>query len=388
VRAVRHPRLLALLVFVAAAAVALALSVDRAPQSTDVDRGSALASRSSGFRVTWVASGLEQPNGILSRPGDRDGLYVVEQPGRVRVIRDGAIDPRAFLDLRSVITAGGERGLLGLAFPADHERTGLLYAHFSAKAPEGDTRVVELKLPPGGATLGPDDITRTLLAQKQPYANHNGGQLSFGPDGRLYLGLGDGGSAFDPQRNGQDREGTKLAKLLARDLRDAEGDWETVAFGLRNPWRFSWDRKTGDLFIGDVGQDRIEEVDLIPAGTSKIMNFGWSAYEGRNRFGDHAVSDAAPVTFPIATYTHDEGCSITGGYVYRGQKIDGLRGRYIYGDFCRGTLFTLRLDGTRAVEVRREPVKLPNLTSFGETADGEIYAATIDGQIHRLVPAR
>lgn len=383
-----RPVLLALLALGAVVGVVLALSAGDDPGSTDVDRGSRASTASSGFRVTWVVSGLEQPNHVLSRPGDDGALYVVEQPGRVRVVRDGALDDRAFLDLRDVVADGGERGLLGVAFPEDHARTGLVYAHFSAADPEGDTRVVELRVPPGGGTLGPDDVTRTLLAVEQPYANHNGGQLAFGPDGRLYVGLGDGGAAFDPERRGQDREGTKLAKILARDLRETGGDWETIAYGLRNPWRFSWDRETGDLYIGDVGQDKVEEVDLVPAGTREVVNFGWSTYEGRNRLEDRPLDDSAPATFPIASYTHDEGCSITGGYVYRGERLDGLRGRYVYGDFCRGTIFTLKLRDGRATEVRREPVRLPNLTSFGETADGELYATTIDGQVHRLVPDR
>ncbi len=357
-----------------------------APSTSDDDRGTPAARGSSGFTITQIADGFEQPNDVLSRPGDDGALYVVEQPGRVRVLRSGATDPAPFLDLTSEIADGGERGLLGVEFPQDHAASGLVYAHFSAREPEGDTRVVELKVPPGGGTLGPDDVTRTLLEEEQPYSNHNGGQLRFGPDGRLYLGLGDGGSGFDPQRRGQDLEGTMLAKLLALDLRQADGEWETVAYGLRNPWRFSWDRETGDLFIGDVGQEEIEEVDLIPAGTTDVVNFGWSAYEGRNRVEDRQAN--GEVTFPIATYTHDDGCSITGGYVYRGAAIAGLKGRYLYGDFCSGVLFSLRLQGTRATEVRREPVTIPQLTSFGQDAAGELYATTVDGAVSRLDPAR
>lgn len=356
------------------------------PSTSDDDRGTPAAGGSSGFTLLQIGDGFEQPNDVLSRPGDDGALYVVEQPGRVRVLRDGATDPTPFLDLRSVITAGGERGLLGVEFPQDHASSGLVYAHFSARDPEGDTRVVELRVPPGGGTLGPDDITRTLLEVEQPYSNHNGGQLRFGPDGRLHLALGDGGSGFDPEQRGQDLEGTMLAKILARDLRQTDGGWETVAYGLRNPWRFSWDRETGDLFIGDVGQEEIEEVDLIPAGTTEVVNFGWSAYEGRNRVEDRQTD--GEVTFPIATYTHDDGCSITGGYVYRGAAIPALKGRYLYGDFCSGVLFTLRLQGGRATDVRREPVTIPQLTSFGQDADGELYATTVDGAVSRLVPAR
>lgn len=356
------------------------------PSTSDDDRGTAAATGSSGFTLAPVADGFEQPNDVLSRPGDDGALYVVEQPGRVRVLRDGATDATPFLDLTSVITSGGERGLLGVEFPRDHERSGLLYAHYSAREPEGDTRVVELRVPAGGGTVGPDDITRTLLEVDQPYPNHNGGQLRFGPDGRLYVGLGDGGSGFDPLQSGQDLDGTRLAKLLARDLRRADGDWETVAYGLRNPWRFSWDSETGDLLIGDVGQEEIEEVDLIPAGTTEVVNFGWSAYEGRNRVEGREPD--GEVTFPIATYTHDDGCSITGGYVYRGRAIAGLRGRYLYGDFCSGVLFSLRVRDGRATEVRREPVTIPQLTSFGQAADGELYATTVDGAVSRLVPDR
>jgi len=344
------------------------------------------------FRVTYVAAGLQVPTGVVARPGDPGRFYVPEQAGTIRIVDEatGAMEPRPFLDISDRVLPGGERGLLGLAFHPDHQRNGLAYVHYTRK-PDGDTRVLELKVRGDRASIGD---ARTILRIDQPYENHKGGQLSFGPDGRLYLGMGDGGSAFDPRQNAQ-RLDTRLGKVLAMDVDRPERGWKTVAYGLRNPWRLSFDRATGDLYVADVGQDRVEEVNFMRAGevTAEgprgLVNFGWAAYEGRLRQRRRRLDQTGALRFPISAYDHtDGGCSVTGGYVYRGRKIPALRGRYLFGDFCRGTIWSFKPVNGRPTDLRREEPRLPNLTSFGEGLDGELYAATIDGQVHRIVPSR
>ncbi len=352
------------------------------------ERAEPVAGRSAAptFAVTYAATGLTAPTAIVGRPGDPGRLYVLEQGGRVRTISpaDGALAARPFLDISRRVLSGGERGLLGLAFHPDHARNHKLYVHYSRR-PDGDTRVLELRATGSRATLRG---ARTLLRVDQPYENHKGGQLAFGPDGRLYLGLGDGGSAFDPRQNAQNLR-SRLGKVLALDVDDPRAQWQIIAYGLRNPWRFSFDRKTGDAWIADVGQDRLEEVDLLRAGERRMVNFGWSVFEGNVRQRARRLNPAGPLRAPVHVYDHrDGGCSITGGYVYRGRAVPALRGRYVFGDFCRGTLWSLALRDGRATDLRREQPRLPNLTSFGEDLDGELYATTIDGQIHRLVPVR
>jgi glucose/arabinose dehydrogenase len=303
-------------------------------------------------------------------------LYIVEQEGTVRVLQGSALGPEPLLDITSEVTAGGEQGLLALAlhpgFPADPR----FYVHYSNL--DGDTRVVEYRVADGGAERG-----RELLAVDQPYENHNGGQLAFGPDGLLYLGLGDGGGAFDPEGRSQDM-GTRLGKLLRLDVDGTGTDWEIVANGLRNPWRFSFDRATEDLWIGDVGQDRWEEVDFVAAGTKWPLNFGWDVYEGEEQVENGALDGEGELVGPVAVYAHDLGCSITGGFVYRGADLPAMRGRYLYGDYCSGMIWSLRLGGGEAVDVRREEVSVPQLTSFGEDADGELYLVSQSGSVYRL----
>ncbi len=333
------------------------------------------------LRLVTLAQGLEGPTGLAFRPGDPDGLYVTEQTGRIRVVEEGHVLPRPFLDLRSRVLSGGERGLLGLAFAPDHRRSGLLYVHYTNR--RGDTRVVRYRARGDRVEAG---SARTLLSLRQPYENHKGGQLAFDRRGRLYVGLGDGGSAFDPERRGQDL-GTPLGKVLRREVGRPGAKWETVAYGLRNPWRFSFDRATGDLWIADVGQDRQEEIDLLPAGERGLVNFGWSAYEGTYRWRTRAVNPRGRLAAPVTAYGRRDGCSVTGGYVYRGRALPRLRGRYVYGDLCTGTIWSLRRrPGSRPL-VRRERVKLPLLTSFAEDRTGELHAVSLDGRVVALRPA-
>jgi glucose/arabinose dehydrogenase len=321
-----------------------------------------------------VASGLASPMQVVAGR-EPDVLYVVEQEGIVRVLRGATLDPEPLLDIRSEVTAGGEQGLLAFALHPDFPEDRRFYVHYSNL--DGDTRVTEYRAAAGGA-----ERLRELLAVDQPYENHNGGQLAFGPDGLLYLGLGDGGAAFDPEGRSQD-PGTRLGKLLRLDV-DGAADWEIAANGLRNPWRFSFDRETGDLWIGDVGQDRWEEVDFVAAGTDWPLNFGWDLYEGDVRVEDGEPQGGGGLVFPVTAYAHDLGCSITGGFVYRGADLPAMQGRYLYGDYCSGTIWSLRLEDGEAADVRREQVSVPQLTSFGEDAGGELYLVSQNGTIWRL----
>jgi hypothetical protein len=327
------------------------------------------------LRLVELRSGLSSPMQVVAGP-EPGTLYVGEQEGTVRVLRGSAVAPEPFLDIRDEVTSGGEQGLLALAlhpaFPDDPR----FYVHYSNL--DGDTRVVEYRAGDAGS-----ERVRELLAVEQPYENHNGGQLAFGPDGLLYLGLGDGGAAFDPEGRSQDLD-TRLGKLLRLDVDRSEAEWEIAANGLRNPWRFSFDRATGDLYIGDVGQDRWEEVDHVAAGTGGLLNFGWDVFEGDERIEDKELTGGGRLVAPIAVYAHDVGCSITGGFVYRGSSIPALRGRYLYGDYCSGTIWSLRVVDGEATDVRRERLRLPLLTSFGEDADGELYLVSQAGSVYRL----
>ncbi|HXV95632.1 MAG TPA: PQQ-dependent sugar dehydrogenase [Gaiellaceae bacterium] len=334
-----------------------------------------LPASSEALALIQVASGLASPMQVVAGP-EPGLLYVVEQQGTIRLLTGSGLEPEPFLDIRREVTAGGEQGLLALAlhpgFPGDPR----FYVHYSNL--QGDTRVAEYRAGAAGA-----ERLRELLAVDQPYANHNGGRLAFGPDGLLYLGLGDGGRAFDPEGRSQD-PGTRLGKLLRLDVDRPDGDWEIVANGLRNPWRFSFDRQTGDLWIGDVGQDRWEEVDYVPAGTPWPLNFGWDVYEGNEQVEDGELRGDGELVAPIAVYAHDVGCSITGGFVYRGSDVPGMSGRYLYGDYCSGTIWSLRVEDGEAADVRREEIAVPQLTSFGEDVDGELYLVSQSGSVYRL----
>jgi glucose/arabinose dehydrogenase len=351
-----------------------------------------------------VAAGLDMPVGIAA--GDGSGrLFVLEQIGRVRVVEpDGSLRPEPFVDLRSRVLAGGERGLLGIAFHPDYERNGRLFVHYS-RAADGATVVSELRAADDQRTADPGS-ERILLQVTQPFANHNGGQLAFGPDGYLYIGLGDGGSGGDPFGNAQNT-GVLLGKILRLDvdgppsgdrayaipndnpfasggIRPGGGRPEIWAYGLRNPWQFSFDPEEGALYIGDVGQGRWEEVDRQPADSRGGENYGWPVMEGRHCFDSNC--DQAPYVKPIAEYSHDLGCSITGGHVYRGVRQPELVGIYVFGDYCSGRIFTLHVDeGTVTPKVVLESGL--NVTAFGTGEDGEIYLAHAGGSIHRVVVA-
>jgi glucose/arabinose dehydrogenase len=344
---------------------------------------------------------FDQPLYVTQPPGDSHHLFVVEQTGRVEVLTDGAPADRPFLDLSKQVSCCGEQGLLSIAFAPNYQRSGLVYADYTDRA--GDTRVVEYRRS-GSDPLTVDPASaRVVLTVDQPFPNHNGGLLLFGPDDLLYVGLGDGGSEGDPDRRGQDL-GTLLGKILRIDPRpkgarpystppsnpfvDRPGARpEIYSYGLRNPWRFSFDRTTGAFAIGDVGQDEWEEIDLVPRGDGRGANFGWSAFEGFARFNDdESAPEAVP---PVLVYSHDGGgCSVTGGYVVRDRSLTSLYGRYLYGDFCLGDLRSFpAIPGHRASDDRELGLNVPSLSSFGEDDAGHIYATSLDGPVYRLVPS-
>lgn len=323
--------------------------------------------------LVTVARGLDSPVDLVAVPGSRD-LAVVEKTGRVLLLRDGRIQPRPLLDLRGRVSQGSEQGLLSIAFDPAYARDRLAYVDYTDLA--GDTHIGRLDT--GSGRL------RTILLVHQPFANHNGGGLALGPDGQLYVGMGDGGSEGDPQGNGQNRA-SLLGKILWLDVRQPKPRPHMYAYGLRNPWRLSFDRATDDLWIGDVGQDRFEEVDRLAAGTPPGANLGWNAYEARSLYKRQPI-DQGRLVWPVTFYSHALGCSISGGYVYRGSAVPALHGRYVYGDFCSGRIWSIDAHGGRPRLL--DLPALRGLDSFGQDSHGELYAVTLDGRVLRFVTAR
>ena len=354
--------------------------------------------RSRGVRLQRIGR-FRSPVFVTAPPGDRRRLFVVEQAGRVRVMVGGRLRGAPFLDIRSQVTAGSEQGLLSLAFAPDYARSGRFYVYFTDNA--GDQRVVEYKR--ASATRADAGSARLVLRMPDDEGNHNGGLLLFGPDRQLYIGTGDGGGAGDehgPRGNAQNL-GSLLGKILRIDPA-AEGDrpytvpsdnpfvgrdgarGEIYSYGLRNPWRFSFDRRTGDLSIGDVGQNEVEEIDFVRRGKGRGANFGWRPFEGRSRY---APGESAPGHVPpVITRSHGQGwCSITGGVVVRDPNLPGLRGRYVFGDFCEGRILSARLSAGRARSVRATSLSVDSLSSFGEDARVRVYAMSLSGPVYRLV---
>jgi glucose/arabinose dehydrogenase len=336
------------------------------------------------FALRQVAGGLDGPVQVVARRDDPGRLFVAEQAGRIRVIERGRVRRAPYLDIRRRVRSGGEQGLLSLTFSPGADR---LYVLFTNRS--GDTRVVRYA---AGRERADVSSAKTLLALEQPFDNHNGGTLLFDDRGRLVLGLGDGGSAFDPKQRAQD-ERSRLGKLLRFDPARPGLGWRIVAAGLRNPWRMAFDRETGMLWLGDVGQDRVEEVDALwlPEEGQRVPNLGWAAFEGDLPLGTKRLGEG-PVVWPVAGYRHAEGhCSVTGGFVYRAGRNPAMRGRYVFGDFCRGTLWTLDARGAAdaaALDLRREAERVPGLVSFGEDGAGELYAVSAHGTVLKLRPPR
>jgi glucose/arabinose dehydrogenase len=355
------------------------------------------AARAGGVRLVKVGS-FSAPLYVTAPPGDRRRIMVVEQAGRIMVVRGGRTLARPFLDLRPLVTSGGEQGLLSLAFAPDYAQSGLLYVYYTEKS--GTESIWEYHR--ADEDEAASDSARLVLRMDDPESNHNGGLLLFGPDGLLYVGTGDGGGANDqhgPRGNAQDL-GSLLGKILRIDPR-ASGDQPYTApssnpfagqagarpeiydYGLRNPWRFSFDRSTGDLSIGDVGQDAVEEIDFVRKDRAAGRNFGWRPFEGRRRIIDEPAPGAV---FPVIAHTHAAGfCSITAGVVVRDPRVPALQGRYLYGDYCEGRVRAARLRAGRPTSGRILPLHpVSSLSSFGEDAAGRVYVTSLDGPVYRF----
>jgi len=351
-----------------------------------------------GVELTEIGS-FDAPLYVTQPRGDGEDIYVVEQGGKIiRVTPDGSTD--TFLDISDETVADGEQGLLSMAFAPDYADSGLFYVDYTNL--DGDTRVVEYRANGGRVD---ESSAREVLAVDQPYPNHNGGLVLFGPDDRLYIGLGDGGAKGDPERRGLDLS-TLLGKILRIDPKP-DGDEpytipadnpfvdtpgarpEIYSYGLRNPWRFAFDAETEDLSIGDVGQYEQEEIDLVARGEGAGANFGWSAWEGDARYNEDQDPDGAIP--PVLTTFHEDGnCSITGGLTVRDADLESLYGRYIYGDFCAGELRSFRAQPDRpaADDVAIGPdADIERLASFGEGTDGTVYAVSLAGPVYRIDPA-
>jgi glucose/arabinose dehydrogenase len=345
--------------------------------------------------VQQVASGLADPLYLTAPPGDQR-LFVVEQAGRIRIIKGGQLLTQPFLDIASRVSSGGERGLLSVAFHPAYRTNGFFFVNFTDLS--GNTRVERFSVSSDPDIANPAS-SKLILSVVQPFANHNGGLNLFGPDGMLYIGLGDGGSGGDPQGNGQNR-GVLLGKILRIDVdrgdpyaipadnpfigqQGARGEiWD---YGLRNPWRFAFDRVGGLLYVADVGQDRFEEVDVVSATRSGV-NFGWNIMEGAACFATASCSQQG-LELPVLVYDHSNGaCSITGGYVYRGTAIPEIAGRYFYSDYCAGFLKSfLYLNGAETEERNWDVGSIGSITSFGEDATGELYMTSSNGRAYRIV---
>lgn len=348
--------------------------------------------------LTPVAQ-VEAPTAMAARP-DHPALYVAEQVGRVRVVNDDVLRDDPTLDITDRTQSGGEQGLLGIAFSPDGTK---LYVHYSDATNNGDNQVDEYTME--GDTADPAS-RRPIITIETLQANHNGGQLASGPDDFLYIGLGDGGGAADEGAghaeggNGQSLE-TLLGKILRIDpnpsgdqpytipadnpFASGGGRPEIWAYGLRNPWRFSFDRETGDLWIGDVGQNAYEEVDFMPAGEGAGANYGWARYEGNHPFSGDEIPDTVPAIFEYPN--PDQGCSVTGGFVYRGTRIPNLVGAYVFADYCQGDVRALRQENGEVAVERFLDVNAANIAAFGQDNDGELYVLSQGDGVLRIDPA-
>ena len=328
-----------------------------------------------------VAGGLQSPTMVTSARDGSGRLYVVEQPGRIRILRDGQVLDKPFLDISARVLYGGERGLLSVAFPPGYAAKRYFYVDYTDR-PNGNTVIARYRTTSDPETADPAS-EEILLTIAQPFANHNGGMLAFSPlDGHLYIGMGDGGSAGDPQNNAQNPQ-SLLGKLLRMDTESspAPPQPEIWALGLRNPWRFSFDRETSDLWIADVGQDHYEEIDFQPAPGSPGINYGWRRMEGMHCYDPGCSPDG--LTLPVFEYDHSQGCSVTGGYVYRGQRWPSLRGWYLFADYCSGYVWALQMQNS-AVAAQIVARTGFNVTTFGEDEQGEVLLAEAGGGIYQL----
>ncbi len=348
--------------------------------------------------LSLVTGAVTRPVFLTAPPGDPSRLFIVEQGGRIRIVKNGTLLGSVFLDLSSKVSSTGERGLLGLAFHPQYAQNGVFVVDYTNT--NGDTRVSRFVVSanPDVADAGSEQV---VLSVAQPFSNHNAGMVAFGPDGYLYVALGDGGSGGDPQGNGQDGT-TLLGSILRVDIvggtpyaippsnpfaASPTFRPEIWSYGLRNPWRFSFDRLTGDLYIGDVGQGEREEIDVQPATSMGGENYGWNIMEGNICFSPSSGCNQSGLTLPVLDYDHSQGCSVTGGYVYRGSAIPAVQGRYFYADFCQGWVRSFRYQSGQVSEETEWPglSQAGSITSFGEDAVGELYVLVSSGSVYRIV---
>ena len=359
---------------------------------------------STALKLDVVSTAFSFPLFVTAPKCDTARLFIVEKGGTIRILKSGALLSRPFLNLTGQVSTGGEQGLLGLAFDPDYSSNRRFYVNYTD--PSGTTVVARYLADAGDPDVAVPTADRVLLRIAQPFENHNGGMLAFGPDGYLYIGTGDGGSGGDPDNRAQNL-GDLLGKLLRIDIAasvapneyaipadnpfigQAGARPEIWSLGLRNPWRFTFDRLTGDLYLADVGQAEREEIDMSPGMSSRGANYGWRLMEGFQCF--NPASNCNPtnsLTLPVLDYSHADGCAITGGYVYRGSAIPALRGAYFYGDLCQGWVRSFRFQNGQAAEQTDWSFLRPggNITSFGEDAQGELYVVTSQGGLFRIVP--
>ncbi len=360
-------------------------------------RPPAQRSGSNALRLERVGE-FRSPVYLTSPPGD-PRLFVVEQQGRIQIVKNGIKLSTPFLDISERVRAGGEQGLLSMAFHPDYRNNGQFFVNFTDRS--GDTRVERFKVS-SNPEVADEASAKLVIGIDQPYSNHNGGLVMFGPDGMLYIGMGDGGSGGDPHRNGQNKNAL-LGKMLRLNVNRVEpysipegnpfrgqsdARPEIWATGMRNPWRFAFDRATNQLYIADVGQNEIEEIDVEPASAAGL-NYGWNIMEGERCYSGGGC-DRSGLTMPRVTFNHSGGaCSVTGGFVYRGKRVPSLAGHYFYSDYCAGWLKSFRMQNGAVVD-RRDWIPSSNLghvVSFGEDSAGELYILSESGTVFRIVGA-
>lgn len=355
-----------------------------------------------------VVSGLARPVQVVAAPNDYDRIFIVEQrsgsTGRIKIfnLNTGTLNATPFLSVS--VNTSSEQGLLGLAFHPDYANNGYFYVNYTAS---GGTYIKRYTVS-SNPDIADSGSAYTIMTISQPYSNHNGGWLGFGPDGYLYIGTGDGGSGGDPGNRAQDITNQLLGKMLRIDVDSGSpysipfdnpfvgvtGDDEIWAYGLRNPWRCNFDRETGDLWIGDVGQNAYEEITFQPASSNGGENYGWRCYEANNSYNTSGCDAASTMVFPIWNYSHSSGCSVTGGAIYRGSAIPDLQGTYFFADYCTSKIWSLRYDGSNVYDYEDRTSELDpsggtsisSIVGFGEDAAGEIYICELNGEVFKIIP--
>jgi glucose/arabinose dehydrogenase len=365
--------------------------------------GASSATAQSVVGLTRIASGLDSPVFVTNAHDGSGRLFVVEQGGKIKVVVNGVVRPTPFLDISDLVSKGGEQGLLGLAFHPSYKTNGYFFVDFTGL--NGDTVIFRYRVSPTDPNVAVRSSATKILIVGQPYANHNGGMIAFGRDGDLYIGMGDGGGAGDPGNRAQSI-GTMLGKILRINVNGSVGTRhylipssnpyvgragldEIWSFGLRNPWRFSFDRATGDLWIGDVGQDRFEEVDrsLAPStglSPGRNLNYGWRVMEGGHCYNPPSGCNRTGKVMPVVEYSHSQGCSITGGYVYRGSQVPAISAHYVFADFCSGTIWMIPRTGGLSTPKGLLFDTTMSISSFGEDEWGELYVVDHAGAIYKF----